>query len=104
MTDADKLKVLAGYILSALGENTITLDIASDLRRIADLLEAVPPEVLKALKAGTWKAVPVEPTSKMLEAAHMSYPTIQDQEKHRYADAILVADFKAMLAAGPESP
>ena len=64
MTDAEKLRGLADYVL-ALGENSITLGMAFDLRRIADLLDAVPPETLAALKDGTWKAAPVEPTTGM---------------------------------------
>ena len=64
MTDAEKLRGFADYVL-AFGENAVILNMTFALRRIADLLDAVPPETLAALKDGTWKAAPVEPTTGM---------------------------------------
>ena len=90
MTDAEKLRGLADYVL-ALGENSITLGMAFDLRRIADLLDAVPPETLRALQAGTWRAVPVEPTTGMMEAAYRAQGGVRDQ-------------IIAALAAAPKKP
>ena len=57
MADAEKLRILAMDFLSSAGR-TIQIEqedatIHSEfLRRIADLLESVPPEILKALQAG----------------------------------------------------
>lgn len=67
MTDAERLRDLAqklkrlGDKYGEWGEQKFP----ALLHRIADLLDAVPPETLAAIKAGTWKAVPVVPTAEM---------------------------------------
>ena len=98
MNDPEKLRELARFIFARLGENTITLGMVFDLRRIADLLDAVPPEVLKALAKGTWKAVPVEPTKDQLRAVGchaMMDVTVWDAARD---------DYRAMITAAPEKP
>lgn len=62
------------------------------LGEIADFI-GIPIETLAALKAGTWKAVPVEPTEEMLDPANFGwspdeYPTL----------------WHAMIAVSPEKP
>ena len=68
MTDAEKLREIsrsmqAGDDICRPAQAQEYRDSQADnikaLCRIADLLDAVPPETLAALKAGTWKAVPV---------------------------------------------
>ena len=58
MTDADKLRELAGYFDRGCPSST-PWNCAAHLRRIAFLLDAVPPETLRALKAGTMVAIPI---------------------------------------------
>ena len=60
MTDAEKLREIANCL--TVKENCRLL------WRLADLLEVVPPEVLGAIKNGTWQAVPVEPTDPVVLA------------------------------------
>ena len=80
MTDAEKLRELADWFEKPDDEINITWQEAPDiLRRIADLLDAVPPETLVALKAGTWKAVPVKRTDEMWGA--MPASAGQDQSR-----------------------
>ena len=103
MTDAEKLRHLAEWF-GVLGPETYDPDVReevqADLRRIADLLDAVPPETLAAIKAGTWKAVPVEPTRAMIETAEEGYvkmytgtPTISPERCYRI-----------MISAAPAKP
>ena len=100
MTDAEKLRLLARWhdekdnMRGYLGAR----EVQDDLRRIADLLEAVPPEVLKALAYKTWKAVPVEPTRDQLRAVGchaMMDVTVWDAARD---------DYRAMLASALEKP
>ena len=89
MTDAEKLRIIA---------RDYTVPWINELLRVADLLEAVPPEVLKALKNGTWKAVPVEPTKDQLRAVGchaMLDVTVWDAARD---------DYRAIIAAAPEKP
>ena len=86
MTDAEKLRELAGYFDGGCPSST-PWNCAAHLRRIADLLDAVPPETLRALGAG-------EPTEEMIRfgaqaiialtrtvEAHSIKPTIDEIEK-----------------------
>ena len=96
MTDADKLRLLARWhdekdnMRGYLGAR----EVQADLCRIADLLEAVPPETLKALADKTWKAVPVEPTNEQCIAIL--------EAMLKYAGARIIYD--DVLAAAPEKP
>ena len=85
MTDAERLRKIARSTSCWAGMGLRDVEF---LHRIADLLEAVPPEVLEAIKKGTWKAMPVEPTEKMRDAL-LSCHTSQ-------------ARYLALLAAAPE--
>ena len=69
--------------------------------RAADLLDAIPPETLAALKAGTWQAVPVEPTEAMNSAMARSIGSTMgiDNFGERANQA-----HHAMLAASPRKP
>ena len=84
MTDAEKLRALAKWHdlqddkIGYFGER----EVQADLLRIADLLDAVPPETLAALRDGTWQAVPKEPTERMKTKLYGSCGT--------YADALAV--------------
>ncbi len=88
MTDAEKLREIATCLEMVAHKETC--------EEIADLLEVIPPETLAALKAGTWKAVPVEPTEKMLKQAWDECAN-GDEATYRIA-------YRAMLAAAPEKP
>jgi hypothetical protein len=93
MTDAEKLREIAEAHAEGLAVPEIIAWI-DDLRRIADLLDSVPPEVLKALANKTWKAVPVISTYEMQNAAwHACFSG--DFETY-------VKAYRAMLAAAPE--
>ena len=55
MTDAEKLRLLAGWFESPDDEIDVSWEEAPFfLRRIASLLDAVPPETLVTLNAGAW--------------------------------------------------
>ena len=84
MTDAEKLRDISTYIALTEYRDAIL--------RAADLLDAVPPETLAALKGGTWKAVPVEPTEEMIKAAANGEDTSPRGE------------YCAMLASAPAKP
>lgn len=59
MTDAEKLRELARQYVQNIGLRTPELVAwRDDLNRIADLLDAVPPEALKALADGTHIVIP----------------------------------------------
>ena len=87
MTDAEKLREIA----IVLDQDGFHHRRAKELRRIADLLDSIPPETLKALADKTWKAVPVEPTEDMLE--EIAWAEINGRKAYR-----------EMLAAAPEKP
>ena len=93
MTDANYLRETA----SLLQTDGFHYGVAVELRRIASMLDAVPPETLVALKAGTWVAVPVEPTDKMQWAGNnvglVGYDT-------KGCPII----YSAMLTAAPKKP
>ena len=91
MTDAEKLR--------SIGRNYVGYDFAKVLFRIADLLDAVPPETLEALKAGTWKAVPMEPTYGMLEALIGAKSQL---EASQYC--YVLKYYHSMLVAAPAKP
>ena len=94
MTDAEKLRELANDLALELGTNNTSL-----LRRIADLLDAVPPETLAAIAAKRWKAVPVEPTEAQTDAAVRTYV------RENYGIEVAPnAVYHAMLAASREKP
>ena len=88
MTDADKLRALAHWFENPDDEINLTWQEAPViLRRIADLLDAVPPETLEAIKAGTWRAIPKVPSRELLQKAGCS-----------------AGDYHALLAAAPTKP
>ena len=93
MTDVDKLRELAKIFNPRLYYNE---EDGVFLYRIADLLDSIPPETLAALKAGTWKAVPVESTYEMQNAA---WHSCFSGDFETYVKA-----YRAMLAAAPEKP
>ena len=100
MTDAEKLRHAiadierphkdAGSLAATVEHHWPTIKAA-----IA-LLDAVPSETLTALKAGTWRAVPKEPSKYMLQAAWDECAT-GDAVAYRKA-------YNAMLAAAPAKP
>ena len=74
MTDAEKLRMAANTIKDIyprhyFADGSLSSALISELYRIADLLDAFPPETLAAIKAGTMVAVPKEPTDKMVDAS-----------------------------------
>ena len=94
MTDAEKLRRIATGLRGRdpslfPGDDPLMLEEsdAVSLRRIAGLLDAVPPETLEAIRDGTWKAVPVEPTLIMLT---MGWLTKENYER--------------LLSAAPKKP
>lgn len=89
MTDAEKLREVADYI----EKYPTTGRLSPDLRRIASLLDAVPPETLAAIAAGTWRAVPVEPTEKMFDTD--AYPRVRSTRYNLW---------KTMLSAASAKP
>ena len=92
MTDAEKLRRVAKFL-----DDTVVQD---DLRRIADLLDAVPPETLAALKAGTWRVMPVEPTDLLLKRmADMFRLAWWGADNNSRRDA-----YRAVLAVAPAKP
>ena len=79
------------------------------LRRIASLLDAVPPETLTGLKAGTWRAVPVEPTKDELEQIEFTYlcwlyPGARDYASSPHGIELATRMRSAMLSAAPAKP
>ena len=58
-TEADYLRQLGRDIHGSQWGYNKNVAVNWTLNRIADLLDAVPPEVLKALADKTWRAVPV---------------------------------------------
>ena len=100
MTDAEKLRAIAES-LDYTGALYAQVEAADVLRHIADLLDAIPPETLGALKAGAWKAVPVEPTKAMLKSADLEIIVdYVDGSETLYPAAC----YNAMLAAAPVKP
>ena len=100
MTDIVKRlrAIIAGLIMDDGYDGPLDRPVAvTTLNRIADLLDAVPPETLAALKAGTWRAVPVEPTEEMVASGFDIHPCGPGQGK--------VTDcYCAMLTAAPAKP
>ena len=102
MTDAEKLRraldVLEALVLRAhagTDDDIAWREASEDIERIASLLDAVPPETLRALKEGTWVAVPKKPTVSMDDAAWKAY------NSPIWSYAML---YRAMLAAAPMKP
>ena len=89
MTNAEKLRALIPDWIrdSHLSDDQTVVDTANFLFHIASLLDAVPPETLAALKAGTWKAVPVELTEKMINACWEldHHPAVSGVRSHWYS-------------------
>ena len=99
MTDAERLRELANNFDRGYPSST-PWNCAAHLRRIADLLDAVPPETLKALGTGTWKAVPVEPTKEMKISGEGGWCEMSNRNLlERSGDC-----FHAMLSAAPAKP
>ena len=96
MTDADKLRRIG---LALRDKEALLFENAplyiKQLECCADLLDAVPPETLRALKEGTWVAVPKKPTVSMDDAAWKAY------NSPIWSYAML---YRAMLAAAPAKP
>ena len=93
MTDADKLREIA-KIVQLKGFQYLSPE---EILWFASMLDAVPPETLRALKAGTWKAVPREPTERMVAHGFSIHPCSPGQSK--------VTDcYNAMLSAAPAKP
>ena len=86
MTDAEKLREI--------GRNYVGYDFSKDLFRIASLLDAVPPETLVALKAGTWRAVPMKPTAKMRDAIYHNMAGEILSTKRAWYNAVATAPAK----------
>ena len=97
MTDADRLRDIASQLRGAFASQEVRRYWADDLLRIAALLDAVPPETLEAIKAGTWKVVPIAPTRKMAKAGRQDWACADREQKAMY-------DYGAMLAAAPAKP
>ena len=102
VTDADKLRNLA----INLGDLPAWAETVFDLRRIADLLDAVPPETIRALGEGTMVAVSKELLKQM--ADQRLSDELEDDE---YEGGDFVAGYDAvvtqariMLAAAPAKP
>ena len=93
MTDADKLREIAEFV----DDEMFNSHDGDNLRRIADLLDAIPTETLAALKAGSWRAIPKKPTNAMLFAGNeiglVGYDSLGSK-----------AVYRAMLAAAPAKP
>lgn len=102
MTDTERLRELS----SCLRSDLVQVSDPAFMRRIADLLEAVPPEVLKALGDGTWQAVPVEPTFSIQDAVRRAaYEDDMSSEAHAMALKIWECVIRiARSAAAPEKP
>lgn len=101
MTDAEKLRLIAKWFENPDDEIDITWQEASILLgRIANLLDTVPPETIKALADKTWKAVPVEPTRIMWAA--MGDAAVRAQGYHH--DVVCEGVYRAGIAAAPEKP
>ena len=101
MTDAEKLR--------SIGRDYVGYDFAKVLFRIADLLDAVPPETLAAIRAGTWKAVPVEPTKDALEQLEFTYlcwlhPGARDYASSPRGIELARRMREAMISAAPAKP
>ena len=81
MTNAEKLRALIPDWIrdSHLSDDQTVVDTANFLFHIASLLDAVPPETLASIKDRRWKAVPVEPTKGMLQAAYKAQGGVRDQ-------------------------
>lgn len=100
MTDQEKLRE---YITLYEGFPAQEMqDWLKTLRRIASLLDAVPPETLEALKAGTWVAVPKKPSLEMCTRARKEHTNEIRQDLMRNDDCRII--YRAMLAAAPAKP
>ena len=98
MTDAEKLRRLAEWHDKHDDARLFygAREFQNDLRRIANLLDAVPPETLEAIKAG-------EPTDKMIGAAGVQLfkCDLSGCEPRETARLVLKA---ALLSAAPAKP
>ena len=104
MTDAEKLRAdLAGAITHRGSSPFMDVDIL--VKRIAVSMEALAwvhfnREVVEALAAGKWKAVPVEPTRIMWAA--MGNAAVRAQGYHH--DVVCEGVYRDGIAAAPEKP
>ena len=96
MTNAEKLRTLANWLQCFHDPNAGDSGL---LRRIAGLLDAVPPETLEAIKTGAWRAVPVEPTKAMQDALAATA-----NQYNPYTRVTGESIYRAMLAAAPAKP
>ena len=106
MTDAEKLRSLADSQERLSGGAPEIIAWVNDLRRIADLLDSVPPEVLKALAAGMKTAVS---TALLRQIATQRLSGEMQEDTQHDADFMegydcVVRVARAMLAAAPEKP
>ena len=108
-TDAEKLRLIAtGFINSAnqtifVEQEDATLS-ANLLIKVADFLDAVPPETLAAIRAGTWKAVPVEPTETQRQIARRYFGMNPLNKDGAPMDSLWLSAYDSMLAAAPAKP
>ena len=102
MTDAEKLREAAVFLLRADNSNK---EWADDLYRIAALLDAVPPETLAAIQAGTVVTVDRSALSIVLGWLQASLGDKPSWNNTSYADAVnAVQIFQAALSAAPAKP
>ena len=98
MTDADKLRMVADGLPDYCSVEKF------HLRRIAERLDAVPSETLTAIKAGTWKATPVEPTEDQRRIARRYFGLSPFHKDRNPMDHLLLSAYKAMLSVAPTKP
>ena len=106
MTDAEKLREIANDIQKHVGDTTLKSLMTFHLLRIADLLDSIPPEVLKALADGMKTAVS---TALLRNIAKQKLSIEVDEEARTFVDFqegydCVVKLVRAMLAAAPEKP
>ena len=111
MTDAERVRELAAGFRVASGQ-IIEVDVKDAARtsalliRIADIFDAVPPEILKALADGMKTAVS---TALLRQIAEQKLSIEVDEETRAAADFqegydCVVKLVRAMIAAAPEKP
>lgn len=95
MTDAEKLRDIAL-------RRRASPEAAADLYRIADLLEAVPPEILAVLKAGTLVTVPRHELISLQMVTSFPPQAVTYKQGWKIIDAAQA--LCAAIAAAPEKP
>ena len=97
MNDLDKLREAIREIeLPHKDAGSLACTVEHYWPTIRAALDAVPPETLAEIKAGTWKVVPVKPTNVMLLAGDIGlvgYDNLRGKGVYR-----------AMLSAAPTKP